>query len=43
MLKIFIDLDNTLCLTEGSDYESSQPILDRIRCHNKLINKRWKI
>ena len=36
MLKIFIDLDNTMCLTEGSDYENSQPILERIRYINKL-------
>lgn len=33
---IFIDLDNTLCLTEKSNYINSKPILERIRYINKL-------
>jgi quercetin dioxygenase-like cupin family protein len=30
-MKYFIDLDNTLCRTIGSDYEHSQPIQERIQ------------
>ena len=33
---IFIDLDNTLCLTHESNYINSKPILERIRYINKL-------
>jgi hypothetical protein len=36
MKKYFIDLDNTLCITERSNYENSQPIQDRINFVNKL-------
>ena len=36
MKKYFIDLDNTLCITENSNYEKSQPIQDRINYVNKL-------
>ena len=36
MKKYFIDLDNTLCITENSKYEISQPIQDRINFVNKL-------
>lgn len=36
MKKYFIDLDNTLCITENSKYETSQPIQDRINFVNKL-------
>jgi len=36
MKKYFIDLDNTLCITENSNYENSQPIQDRINFVNKL-------
>jgi hypothetical protein len=32
----YIDIDNTICLTINSDYESSQPILHRIEKINKL-------
>ena len=32
----FIDLDNTLCLNENSDYTNSKPILERIRYVNEL-------
>ena len=34
--KYFIDLDNTLCNTKNSDYESSTPILERIEYSNNL-------
>ena len=33
---IFIDLDNTLCITNESDYEKSKPIEERIRYVNNL-------
>jgi len=36
MKKYFIDLDNTLCLTKNSEYETSQPIIERIQFVNKL-------
>jgi len=35
-MNIFIDLDNTLCLTQNSDYENSKPIIDRINKVNGL-------
>ena len=34
--KYFIDLDNTLCFTEKSNYEKSAPILERIHYVNEL-------
>ena len=34
--KYFIDLDNTLCSTEKSDYNNSKPILERIEYVNEL-------
>jgi len=36
MKKYFIDLDNTLCRNENSDYVNSQPIIERIQFINKL-------
>lgn len=36
--KYFIDMDNTLCFTENSDYESSKPITERINYVNELKN-----
>lgn len=35
-MKYFIDLDNTLCFTENSDYTNSKPIVERIRYINEL-------
>ncbi len=35
-MNIYVDLDNTLCLTSGSDYENSRPIESRIVKVNKL-------
>jgi hypothetical protein len=37
------DLDGTLCLTVGSDYEGSQPQLDRISVVNALYNAGHRI
>lgn len=36
MKKYFIDLDNTLCKTEKSDYDNSIPIQERIDYVNKI-------
>lgn len=33
------DLDGTLCRTEGTDYEGSRPIEDRIREVNRLYDE----
>jgi quercetin dioxygenase-like cupin family protein len=38
-MKYFIDLDNTLCFTENSDYTNSKPIVERIRYINELKSK----
>jgi hydroxymethylpyrimidine pyrophosphatase-like HAD family hydrolase len=35
-MKYFIDIDNTICFTENSDYENSIPIQERIEIINKL-------
>lgn len=35
-LRYFIDLDNTLCLTQNGDYAQSTPIRERIEKVNKL-------
>jgi capsule biosynthesis phosphatase len=35
-MNIFIDLDNTLCITDNSDYINSIPIQERIDKINKL-------
>ena len=36
MKKIYVDLDNTLCVTENGDYSNSTPILERIAYFNAL-------
>lgn len=35
----FIDIDNTICQTEGNNYESAKPYLDRIEKINELYNQ----
>jgi hypothetical protein len=35
-MKYYIDLDNTLCITNNSDYNNSTPIEERINYVNKL-------
>ena len=37
--KYFIDLDNTLCINENSEYENSIPIQERIDYVNNLKNE----
>jgi hypothetical protein len=34
-----IDIDDTICRTNGSDYENSQPLNDRIATVNKLYDE----
>lgn len=34
-----IDIDNTICLTENSDYKNSKPLYDRIRVINHLYDQ----
>ncbi len=38
-MKYFIDLDNTLCYTQDSDYENSKPIIERINFVSELKEK----
>ena len=37
------DLDNTLCLTRGSDYENSRPIIKNIKFVNNLYDNGFYI
>ncbi len=34
-----IDVDNTICKTNGEDYENAKPYKDRIKKMNKLYDK----
>jgi hypothetical protein len=38
-MKIFVDLDNTLCVTHGLEYQNSKPIFERIKIINELYDK----
>jgi len=42
-MKYFIDLDNTLCFTDNSDYNNSLPIHERIRYVNELKSQGHEI
>ena len=35
-MNIFVDIDNTICFTNGEDYENATPIMDRIECINSF-------
>jgi histidinol phosphatase-like enzyme len=37
--KIFFDIDNTICVTKGSDYKNSKPKKNIIKLINKLYEK----
>lgn len=39
MKKFIIDIDNTICNTQNSDYHNSQPIYSRIKSINRLYNE----
>lgn len=36
-MTIYVDIDNTICITNGSDYENSIPIIENIEKINKLF------
>ena len=38
-MNIFVDIDNTITITKGMDYENSIPIFDRINIINKLYDE----
>ena len=38
-----VDIDNTICKTEGEDYENAQPYTDRINILNEYHKKGHKI
>lgn len=42
-LTIYVDIDNTICLTEGNDYENSTPISENIAKINKLYDEGHEI
>jgi hypothetical protein len=42
-LKIYVDIDNTICHTQGSDYENSIPIPEHIDKINKLFDEGHEI
>ena len=42
-LVIYVDIDNTICHTEGSDYENSTPIAEHITKINKLYDEGHEI
>jgi len=42
-MKIYVDIDNTICHTENSDYENSKPRYDQIEKINKLYNEGHEI
>jgi hypothetical protein len=38
-MRYIVDIDNTICKTEGNDYNNSQPMLDRIKKINDLYEQ----
>jgi hypothetical protein len=38
-MKIYVDIDNTICKTEGNNYINSKPIPENIEKINKLYNE----
>ena len=38
-MKIFVDIDNTICKTHGLDYKNSKPIFKNIMKINELYNE----
>lgn len=37
-MQIYVDIDNTICKTEGTDYENAVPLYDRINKVNELYS-----
>ena len=42
-MNIYVDIDNTICNTQGSDYINSIPRYDQIKKINKLYDQGNKI
>ena len=40
---VYVDIDNTICYTENSDYENSKPRYDQIDKINKLYDEGHEI
>ena len=38
-MKIYVDIDNTICKTDGTDYKSATPIKKHIEKINKLYSE----
>ena len=38
-----VDIDNTICISEGSDYANSKPMTDRIQKINELYDEGHRI
>lgn len=43
MKTYIVDIDNTICISQNSDYTNSQPLYDRIKKINKLYEEGHKI
>jgi hypothetical protein len=42
-MKIYVDIDNTICKTEGTDYKSAMPIKSNIEKINNLFDEGHEI
>ena len=42
-MKIYVDIDNTICRTKGTDYKSAMPIKRNIEKINKLFDEGHEI
>jgi hypothetical protein len=42
-MKYTVDIDNTICETQGNDYPNSKPLLDRIQKINELYDSGHEI
>ena len=43
-MKVYmVDIDNTICISNGSDYANSKPIIERIEKINELYKQGHKI
>ena len=38
-MKIYVDIDNTICISETNDYKKSTPIVENINKINKLYDE----
>lgn len=38
-MNIYVDIDNTICTTDGLDYKNANPIIDNIKKINELFNE----